>query len=1006
MNPNETSRILDAVAADFIPDDTNLLPQIAARYELPGGSRRTFMQTLRAKPALMILFVLLALGLLTGVAYAVGRSLGYIPGVGLVEQGAPIRVLTEPVSLTRDGITVTVTQLTITAEKTVLVYQTTGIPAEARPKSESAAACNPSAPSLLLPDGTELKITGGEGSQVESRMTLPPIPAGVYAAKFRLHCLMDVAPGKAPENWEIPLRFMPAAPNLTVVPVIELATSLPVTPTSAPITKLTSDPFLGISFNIDSLTRTDRGYILMTSIQWDDKTFVGVGTNQLQSISLVDAKGKKINLLPLSDTYPSSSAPNRTVMGFSLADETFTPPLTLNLAWAGINLDWKGANLPKLPQFTFDPGLNPQVGQSWPVNQKLEVAGFPLQIETASFISSTELNKQEWMRFNPDDMIGFDFSIAADPAIQSIYLAVKSGFSADGTGTSGHSGLDADGKLHSVGLLNGKIIAPLTIEASYLEVRHPWQISFNPADIMTSAPHANGGLDISLLIEKVIPLEDGYYLIGKTIWNDPRFTDLGLGGWDARLRDSNGVEIPLEPADFSEIGISNPQPNEWAYRVYGKALSATLTLSMSSAAIQFSQPYTFSFDPGQNPQIGQEWQIDQQLDILGYQANLQKARFIQQGDLRGFEFSLTADPVLQGIPLSLESGITGGNGASGGGASPQDENGVMKVYALSDGQFTGPILLTVRSAVLNGSWQVTWNPPAEPGAMPFVVPTACVTYEKWQQALTGSISLPVGLSGKVLLMRGALSPDPSMFIANLDSGQEQPIAFGNAAQPGPNGTIVYWNENNQPTSYNPASGTISALNVPTLPVAWSADGRRIAYQNPDQPESIIVMDANGENRHQITGGTGNVTVASWMPDNQRLLITVSETNQGDVIKLIDSTSGATQPVLTTRGQTSIPALSPDGQWIAYLDKVIGKMASGIYIARLDGSESRLLVQLDYHWTSNPRWSPDGKWLSFSISQDDFLNPRTIPTLVNLDSCQVIPLPWLKDEIRFWLQPVP
>ena len=137
MNTNDTSRILDAVAADFIPADVNLLPQIAARFE-----RKTLMQTLRARPALMILLVLLALGLLTGAAYAIGRSLGYIPGVGLVEQGASIRVLAEPVSLTRDGITLTVEKAFLTADKTTLTYSVDGIPQSARPKGgEGGSSC-------------------------------------------------------------------------------------------------------------------------------------------------------------------------------------------------------------------------------------------------------------------------------------------------------------------------------------------------------------------------------------------------------------------------------------------------------------------------------------------------------------------------------------------------------------------------------------------------------------------------------------------------------------------------------------------------------------------------------------------------------------------------------------------------------------------------------------------------------------------------------------------------
>src|SRR5512133_202111 len=95
MNKNYRD-VLDAAAREHVPESLNLFPRIAMKLE-----RKTLMQTLRARPALMILLVLLALSLLTGVAYAIGRSLGYIPGVGIVEQGAVIRVLAEPVSLTR-----------------------------------------------------------------------------------------------------------------------------------------------------------------------------------------------------------------------------------------------------------------------------------------------------------------------------------------------------------------------------------------------------------------------------------------------------------------------------------------------------------------------------------------------------------------------------------------------------------------------------------------------------------------------------------------------------------------------------------------------------------------------------------------------------------------------------------------------------------------------------------------------------------------------------------------
>ncbi len=70
--------LLDAAARMKIPDDVNIFPRIAARLE-----RKSILQTLRTRPILLGLSILFSLAILTGVAYAVGRSLGYIHGVGI-----------------------------------------------------------------------------------------------------------------------------------------------------------------------------------------------------------------------------------------------------------------------------------------------------------------------------------------------------------------------------------------------------------------------------------------------------------------------------------------------------------------------------------------------------------------------------------------------------------------------------------------------------------------------------------------------------------------------------------------------------------------------------------------------------------------------------------------------------------------------------------------------------------------------------------------------------------
>ncbi|MGB7872887.1 MAG: hypothetical protein WBL25_00780, partial [Anaerolineales bacterium] len=670
---NRTYRdVLDVAARPYVPDELDLFPRIAARLE-----RKTLMQTLRARPALAVLIVLVALSLLTGIAYAVGRSLGYTPGVGLVEQGAEIRVLAEPVSLTREGITLTVEQAYLTPERTVLIFSVNGIPRSARPKGEGGFACHPSAPSLGLSNGTALSITSGEGTGWETgyrnTMIYPPIPSTDQTAAFLLPCLQDVAPAAAPQDWELTLRFVPAPPDLTVVPMMEIATPVP-TPTLPPSVSLAnSDTFMGLSYHLEDVKATGRGHLIETSIRWEEGLYADYGVGTGAEVSLIDANGQKIPLSRVEDARYGLVEPRRGLLGYSLSDAPFTPPLTLTLPWAGANLP-----LEARPQFTFDPGTNPQPGQEWAINQVIEILGKPVEILTARYVTHQDLQDREWMRFMPEDLNGFEFTLSAGPEFRSIRTTVASGFSPDGSGTGRQpTERDENGIIKSYALMNGKIVAPLVISIGYVEISHPWQITFNPPDSAGETPMVpESSPDISIQIEKIIPIDDGYYLIGRTNWDDPRLSNVVLGGWDTKLLDENGNEYPIEPASFDEIGITDVQPGQWAYKGLWQSLARLPDAQDDAAGIHFLQPYTFTFEPGPTMDLGQEWQINQSLEILGYRATVLSAHFMQQGDLRGFEFSLTVDPELQSIPLIIESGITGGY-SSGGGASPQDENGVI-----------------------------------------------------------------------------------------------------------------------------------------------------------------------------------------------------------------------------------------------------------------------------------------------------------------------------------------
>jgi dipeptidyl aminopeptidase/acylaminoacyl peptidase len=155
------------------------------------------------------------------------------------------------------------------------------------------------------------------------------------------------------------------------------------------------------------------------------------------------------------------------------------------------------------------------------------------------------------------------------------------------------------------------------------------------------------------------------------------------------------------------------------------------------------------------------------------------------------------------------------------------------------------------------------------------------------------------------------------------------------------------------------------------------------YLKPGYAQVFVVTKEGGAPR-QIShgnyqhGGTGfTVSDPTWTPDGRSLIMSANrhddyELNPRNTEVYEFHVSDGTAKALTNRnGPDGAPAISPDGNWIAYTgydDKLQGYQVTHLYLMRRDGSESRMVAPAWDRDVSQPRWAPDGRSIYF-LSDD-------------------------------------
>lgn len=212
------------------------------------------------------------------------------------------------------------------------------------------------------------------------------------------------------------------------------------------------------------------------------------------------------------------------------------------------------------------------------------------------------------------------------------------------------------------------------------------------------------------VLDKFVPLDDGYLLYGFTTWTDPIVPAYGLSPVLATITDANGNDVPFEFVDPGVYPNANELRQYWAYKLTTTQIQAPLTLNFVLTASIPADGGSFTFEPGANPQTGQRWDINQEVIVNGSPVR------VLYGEYAGFDsgnflFAMQSDTNIVGATITdLNHPPMGGGG--GGGGLPQV--GVPFFtnfgYALPIPQ--GPLTLTFTDVteIVPGDWTLEWSP--------------------------------------------------------------------------------------------------------------------------------------------------------------------------------------------------------------------------------------------------------------------------------------------------------
>ena len=514
--------------------------------------------------------------------------------------------------------------------------------------------------------------------------------------------------------------------------------------------------------------------------------------------------------------------------------------------------------------------------------------------------------------------------------------------------------------------------------------------------------------EISLSLSKYVQTGDNILLFGALKNQAANINTMYVDDSAVHLRDASGVDIPL----VSDPSLSDPaakndsgQSRSLIYQSGGKYSPGKATFTVDYVWVNLNASVQFSIDTGSSVMPDQVFPINKTVEVASHSVYVESARVNKSG--KGLSFDLEKPEDVSEITLmDLEHLLLGGGGG---------ENNYGFTY---QGDFPAGVInvtLTSLTVKVMGPWQTTVDLPAFlNSSSPTSTPDACLTQASWQAALKNKIStLPAGLTGRLALAT-LQEPDYLYRVGTitLQNSQKKIFTLGSDPALSPDSHQLIYSSEEGLKRIDLSSGVTTQLldtHNRDSGAIWSPDGNKIAFtrgpatgrNGAPGPRSLLLANPDGSNQQPLLENADANIAQAWLPDGKGLLYTVKESD-GASVRSIDVATGHVTQLFEINYVNASVALSPDGKRVAYEAMLPGDHYA-VYVANLDGSNPKLIANASPVVATSPVWSPDGQWLILSVQDETLTTEAQMPvlTLINVNSCQVIPLKNLTGYVSTW-----